>query len=251
MGNNFYNIIGFIICVFDLVAIIGVLSNIINIHKIKKQKDAPYYKLNLWKRIIEIEISLLFIFVSLVVFFFVNWGNYTLDIINILINISCSIVTSVVLSTIIYFKFLKHIPEETKKQIDTLLNDRLGHETTNHNAIIQKADSMQNSLSMEHREIREKIASTKENLSAFHSEFHTEKELKKLQLEYLRDNDKLLAESINRISLLGDSLAKVNYENHILKKENQELIQKVSELKDELLKHGEELHKYNSPELSI
>ena len=33
-----------------------------------------------------------------------------------------SIITTVVLSVIIYFKFLKHIPDETKKQIDTLLN---------------------------------------------------------------------------------------------------------------------------------
>lgn len=49
---------------------------------------------------------------------------------NIIVSAIIGIFAGLIL--IIYFKFLKHIPDETKKQIDTLLNDRLGYETTNH-----------------------------------------------------------------------------------------------------------------------
>ena len=148
-----------------------------------------------------------------------------------------SIITTVVLSVIIYFKFLKHIPDETKKQIDTLLNDRLGYETTNHNAVLQKSDSVQNFLSTEHSEIKQSISSANKSISYLYGEFNTDRELKRLQYEYLKDNDKAVIDAVNKISVLGEALEKTNYENLALKAENEKVVQENVKLKEQLAQH--------------
>lgn len=148
-----------------------------------------------------------------------------------------SIITTVVLSVVIYFKFLKHIPDETKKQIDTLLNDRLGYETTNHNAVLQKSDSVQNFLSTEHSEIKQSISSANKSISYLYGEFNTDRELKKLQYEYLKDNDKTIIDAVNKISVLGEALEKTNYENAALKDENEKIVQENIKLKKQLAQY--------------
>lgn len=148
-----------------------------------------------------------------------------------------SIITTVVLSVVIYFKFLKHIPDETKKQIDTLLNDRLGYETTNHNAVLQKSDSVQNFLSTEHSEIKQSISSANKSISYLYGEFNTDRELKKLQYEYLKDNDKTIIDAVNKISVLGEALEKTNYENATLKDENEKIVQENIKLKKQLAQY--------------
>ena len=60
--------------------------------------------------------------------------------INILINIGTSIFFSVGTSLFVYYKFLKRLPEESKNQIEELLNKRLNYETTNHNATLQNSN---------------------------------------------------------------------------------------------------------------
>ena len=152
-----------------------------------------------------------------------------------------SIITTVVLSVIIYFKFLKHIPDETKKQIDTLLNDRLGYETTNHNAVLQKSDSVQNFLSTEHSEIKQSISSANKSISYLYGEFNTDRELKRLQYEYLKDNDKAVIDAVNKISVLGEALEKTNYENLALKAEVEELKQENKKVVQENIKLKEQL----------
>ena len=148
-----------------------------------------------------------------------------------------SIITTVVLSVVIYFKFLKHIPDETKKQIDTLLNDRLGYETTNHNAVLQKSDSVQNFLSTEHSEIKQSISSANKSISYLYGEFNTDRELKRLQYEYLKDNDKAIIDAVNKISVLGEALEKTNYENTALKAENKKAVQENIKLKEQLAQY--------------
>ena len=160
----------------------------------------------------------------------------------LIINIFILLAT-VVLSTIIYFKFLKHIPDETKRKIDDLLNDRLGYETTNHNAVLKKFDDVQSFLAREHSEIRQSINSAKENIASFYGEFNTEKELKKLQYEYLKNNDKDIIDSINKIYALGEAFEKTNYENISLKEKNEQLIQENVELKKQLTQYQQTQHK--------
>lgn len=137
MTTTLVHITNLIVAVFILFACIYTAVKVWKIYKIKKQKSASYYKLNILKEIINIELSLLLICIFIVTFCLVNKEDSSLDyFISIIINIACSIGATVLLSVIIYFKFLKHIPEETKTQIDSLLNERLGYETTNHNAVL-------------------------------------------------------------------------------------------------------------------
>ncbi|MGN1467512.1 MAG: hypothetical protein ACI4W1_04310 [Ruminococcus sp.] len=155
-------------------------------------------------------------------------------VINILVNIGCSISTTIILSVVIYFKFLKHIPDETKKQIDDLLNARLKYETNNHNAAIQKTDFLQNFLSREHSEIKQSIYETGKDITSLNIKFDNENTKKQLQYNYLKKEDKNIVDSIQHLSVLGEELQKVNYENKQLKLENQELLKTISDLQAEL-----------------
>ena len=228
--------------IFAGLILIYILKHCYLISSIVKEKYKPYFKLNLLEQIIDIEILLLLFCISLIVLcFFKERFDLDINIVDILINIGCSIITTVVLSVIIYFKFLKHIPDETKKQIDTLLNDRLGYETTNHNAVLQKSDSVQNFLSTEHSEIRQSINSTNKSISYLYGEFNTDRELKRLQYEYLKDNDKAIIDAVNKISVLGEALEKTNYENAALKAEVEELKQENKKVVQENIKLKEQL----------
>ena len=66
-------------------------------------------------------------------------------------------------------------------------------------AFLKKSDDVQSFLAREHSETRQSINSAKENIASFYGEFNTEKELKKLQYEYLKNNDKDIIDSINKI----------------------------------------------------
>lgn len=231
-------IVSAIIGIFAGLILIYILKHCYLISSIVKEKYKPYFKLNLLEQIIDIEILLLLFCISLIVLcFFKERFDLDINIVDILINIGCSIITTVVLSVIIYFKFLKHIPDETKKQIDTLLNDRLGYETTNHNAVLQKSDSVQNFLSTEHSEIKQSISSANKSISYLYGEFNIDKELKKLQYEYLKDNDKTIIDAVNKISVLGEALEKTNYENTALKAENEKVVQENVKLKEQLAQY--------------
>ena len=232
-------IVSAIIGIFAGLILICIFKHCCSISKIIKERYKPYFKLNLLEQIIDIEILLLLFCILLLMLYFFNkeWLGLDINIADILINIGCSIITTVVLSVIIYFKFLKHIPDETKKQIDTLLNDRLGYETTNHNAVLQKSDSVQNFLSTEHSEIKQSISSTNKSISYLYGEFNTDRELKRLQYEYLKDNDKAVIDAVNKISVLGEALEKTNYENLALKAEVEELKQENKKLKEQLFEN--------------
>lgn len=193
-------------------------------------KDA-FYKTTLLAHIIEIQIHLLLLCIQAAFMIFILKDGYHMDLLtDILINVGCSIATSVVLSVIVYFKFLKNIPEQTKQSIDDLLNARLGYETTNHNSNIENTNAAKESLSREHSEIRQNITTVNKNIFTvskdvirIKDEIKTDRKLKDLQYNCLKDNDKTVIDSINKINVLGESLQKVNYENQILKAENEKL----------------------------
>ena len=225
-------IIGFIIFIICT----AIVKNIYEIRKIKQNKDEPYSNFKILEKIINTEILFLILFFNSMVLLFtnkdvLNMGEYVID---ILINIGCSIVTTTVLSVFIYFKFLKHIPDENRKQIDNLLNERLGYETTNHNAVMQKGESVQKSLSDEHAEIREYLVTSNDKLSVLSCKLDNEKELKNLRYKCLNDNNKSIIENINKISSLGDALQYVNYENAKLTNENRNLNVELTEKEQEI-----------------
>lgn len=227
------------------------VADIHNLFKHKKHCGEPYYMLNLLKYLVYIEIELL-VLDGAVIFMLSIIRGFHMDFwSDILINVACSIGVSIVVTLIAYFKFLKHIPEETKKQIDTLLNDRLGYESENHNAVLRKGDFVQKSLSDEHRDIRNNIDRTREKVNTASQEIailstklDNEKEIKKLRYESLNDNSKSVIEHLNKISSIGELLQEVNYENSKLKaencnlkKDNQNLTQENKELKQQLSRY--------------
>ncbi len=231
-----------------IITIMFLIADIHNLFKQKKHRGEPYYILNLLKYLVYVEIELLALDCT-VIFMLSIIRSFDMDFwLDILINVSCSIGVSIVVTLIAYFKFLKHIPEETKKQIDKLLNDRLNYESTNHSAVMQKGDSVQKLLSDEHKEIRynidwtkEKINTASREIAVLSTKLDNEKEIKKLRYESLNDNSKSIIQNINKISSLGELLQEVNYENLKLKAENynlrndnQNLAQENKELKQQL-----------------
>ena len=169
----------------------------------------------------------------------------------ILLIIVCSIATSAIMTVIVYFKFLKHIPEETKKSIDDLLNSRLGYETTNHNANLENTNIAKESLSREHSEIKQNISTVNNNKFTvskddirIKDEIRTDRKLKNLQYNYVNDKDKTVIDSINKIKVLGDSLQKVNYENQLLKAENEKLKLENEQLNNTLSMNQKQTNKF-------
>lgn len=231
-----------------IITVMFLIADIHNFLKQKKHRGEPYYMLNLLKYLVYVEIELLALDCA-VIFMLSIIRSFDMDFwLDILINVACSIGVSIVATLIAYFKFLKHIPEETKSQIDKLLNDRLNYESTNHSAVMQKGDSVQKALSDEHKEIRNNIDRTKEKIytasreiAVLSTKLDNEKELKRLRYENLNDNSKSIIQNINKISSLGELLQEVNYENsklkaenYNLKNDNQNLTQENENLKQKL-----------------
>lgn len=212
-----------------LVFAVGTTASLIieifaTVSAVKKQQKDAFYKTTLLAHIIEIQIHLLLLCIQAICMIFILKGGYDMELLtDILINVGCSIVTSVVLTVIVYFKFLKNIPEQTKKSIDDLLNTRLGYETANHNAALENTNIAKEALSREHSEIRQNISSVSKDIVNIKGELRTERKLKDLQYNYLKGNDRALVDSINKLNVLGESLQKVNYENKILRAENEKL----------------------------
>lgn len=248
------SIVPFLITIIVLISAIMFLSaDIHNLLKHKKHSEEPYYMLNLLKYLVYIEIELLVLDVA-VIFMLSIVRSFDMDFwLDILINVACSIGVSIVVTLIAYFKFLKHIPEETKKQIDKLLNDRLNYESTNHSAVMQKGDSVQKALSDEHKEIRNNIDRTKEKIytasreiAVLSTKLDNEKEIKKLRYESLNDNSKSVIEHLNKISSIGELLQEVNYENSKLKAENYNLKNNNQNLAQENKKLKQQLSRYQN-----
>ena len=61
--------------------------------------------------------------------------------------------------------------------------------------------------------------------------------MKRLQYEYLKDNDKAVIDAVNKISVLGEALEKTNYENTALKAENEKVVQENVKLKEQLAQY--------------
>ena len=98
---------------------------------------------------------------------------------------------------------------------------------------------MQNCLSREHTEIKNEVNNTLKDIIVLSEKFDNEKEKKKTQYELLIDSDKEIVKSIEKISLLKESLEENNFLNIKLKHENQLLQQENEILRNQLSKYQE------------
>lgn len=213
-----------------------IVEGICGLFKLRKNKGEPYYNLEFSKQLVTVEMAFLcFVIIILSIYLNVGGEHIMPDIlVDIIVGVISSVIVSVFTTIFIYFKYLKHIPDETRKQMDKLLNERLNYETVNHNAELQKSDYIRDSLSREHSELRGHIIDANKGIDSISRKFDSEKELKELRYEYLQNNDKALIDSINKLVALGDALEKVNFENKNLKAEKRTLELEISELKARL-----------------
>lgn len=103
------------------------------------------------------------------IFFFLLGGFLLNDIFQeILISLITGAISSLVFTSISYFAFLHKIPEKTYEKIEKLLNDRLGYETTNHNAVMgalnPNNEVLLNLVSKDHRELKVLTGETLQHL---------------------------------------------------------------------------------------
>lgn len=102
--------------------------------------------------------------------FFFSLGGFLLNDIfqEILISLITGAISSLVFTSISYFAFLHKIPEKTYEKIEKLLNDRLGYETTNHNAVMgalnPNNEVLLNLVSKDHRELKVLTGETLQHL---------------------------------------------------------------------------------------
>lgn len=95
------------------------------------------------------------------IMYLIKDGGYKITmsdiVLNIGINVVSAVITSVLATIFIYYKFLRKIPEMTEKKIDDMLNARLNYETANHNAVLQALNLDNKYLSGEHKDLHRQI----------------------------------------------------------------------------------------------
>lgn len=234
----------------------------------------PYFYIKKWQKIVEVQLYIFVIFVIICSIIIIIIGEDTMwkDILlNIGVNVITSIAISIGLSIFIYFKYLKRIPDENRKQIDDLLNSRLGYETTNHNSVIVaiKTDTryIKNDLSLEHSDIKnlisdnsrtmtdntkfitDSVMGTKQKIVEIKSQIEKVEYEKELRYANLHASQKEIVDSIDKLSNLGKALKKVHTDNINLKENNIVLSTKLEKYKEQKedfeKKHKELLNKYN------
>lgn len=148
------------------------------------------------------------------------------DWVSILIDIGISLLIPAVTTIIIYFKFLKHIPEETEKKVNTLLNQRLNYEATNHNAVMAKIDSEfkpENSvLSDEHKGLSKEHEQMQQKIDYIRDKAMIEDEHRKNSIALMNTNQKVINESVANLSDFASAMNMLLIENHDLKQKNKQ-----------------------------
>lgn len=223
-----------------------IISIVAFCYQLDENKNKPFYQLESMKFIVINGIKILII--GLLVFALYCLNNATIQevgvmseaLLSILVNIGTSVLVTVITSIGVYFKFLKKLPEETKDKVDKLLNERLNYETVNHNASLQKSDSVRESLSREHSELSKNILNVISGVDSLQSGFDNERKMKEIEYNHLHFNEKEIIDSINNLSTLGETLKKLNLENEqltsklvSLQSENDELRIQLSRLRSQ------------------
>lgn len=166
--------------------------------------------------------------------FFFSLGGFLLNDIfqEILIGLITGAISSLVFTSISYFAFLHKIPEKTYEKIEKLLNDRLGYETTNHNAVMgalnPNNEVLLNLVSKDHRELKVLTGETLQHL-------RMEKAAKEENREHILTNaEKEIDKHIESLRAFSDIMVKQQERIVHLEKENMELKEQIQNLNAQL-----------------
>lgn len=203
---------------------------------------------------------LLFIFIILCVIAGAeeNGDVKMVDMSTILINIACGVVPSIAVTIAMYFAFLRKIPQTTKDLIDQMLNDRLNHETANHNAILgalnpdnKGLSGEHDRLSSEHKELRQSADRTyqflrEEKLSAEHRQ-----QLLTVEQVNIRNCVEGLSGFENAMETLQDQNVKLQGEIVKLQGQNEEFEKANRKLREQLEVNQERIRRLQRENDSI
>jgi len=168
--------------------------------------------------------------------FFFSLGGFLLNDIfqEILIGLITGAISSLVFTSISYFAFLHKISEKTYEKIEKLLNDRLGYETTNHNAVMgalnPNNEVLLNLVSKDHRELKVLTGETLQHL-------RMEKAAKENRehIEHILTNaEKEIDKHIESLRAFSDIMVKQQERIVHLEKENMELKEQIQNLNAQL-----------------
>lgn len=173
------------------------------------------------------------------IFFFLLGGFLLNDIFQeILIGLITGAISSLVITLISYFTFLHKIPEKTYEK---LLNDRLGYETTNHNAVMgalnPNNEVLLNLVSKDHRELKTLTGETLQHL-------RMEKAAKENREHILTDAEKEIDKHIESLRAFSDIMVKQQEKIAQLEKENVDLKEQIQNLNAQLNQQPEQSQYY-------
>ncbi len=163
----------------------------------------------------------------------------------ILISLITGAISSLVFTSISYFAFLHKIPEKTHEKIEKLLNDRLGYETTNHNAVMgalnPNNEVLLNLVSKDHRELKVLTGETLQHL-------RMEKAAKENREHILTNAEKEIDKHIESLRAFSDIMVKQQERIVHLEKENMELKEQIQNLNAQLNQQHEQsqYHKHEN-----
>lgn len=163
----------------------------------------------------------------------------------ILIGLITGAISSLVFTSISYFAFLHKIPEKTHEKIEKLLNDRLGYETTNHNAVMgalnPNNEVLLNLVSKDHRELKVLTGETLQHL-------RMEKAAKENREHILTNAEKEIDKHIESLRAFSDIMVKQQERIVHLEKENMELKEQIQNLNAQLNQQHEQsqYHKHEN-----
>lgn len=139
------------------------------------------------------------------------------------------------------FTFLHKIPEKTYEKIEKLLNDRLGYETTNHNAVMgalnPNNEFLLNLVSKDHRELKVLTGETLQHL-------RMEKAAKENREHILTDAEKEIDKHIESLRAFSDIMVKQQERIVHLEKENMDLKEQIQNLNAQLNQQPEQSQYY-------
>ncbi len=172
------------------------------------------------------------------------------DMSEILINIACGVVPSIAVTIAMYFAFLRKIPQTTKDLIDKLLNDRLNHETANHNAIMgalnpdnkglsrehNRLSNEHNKLSSEHKELRQSADRTYQFLREEKLSAENRQQLLTVEQRNIRNCVEGLSGFEKAMEVLQDQNVKLKEEHIQFEKTNRELRDKLAENQEKIVR---------------
>lgn len=138
---------------------------------------------------------------------------------DILISVVSSAVTSLMATVIMYFAFLKKIPEKTRDKIDQLLNDRLNYETTNHNAVLSSMDSGFRHAVLEHKDLSKEHTEIKMSIRDTADILREERAVREERAKHMTGSQKEIQGHVDGIRALSDVMGKQQVRIAQLRKE--------------------------------